>query len=481
MKTQKKNSPLLYASFAFTLAVVLLVSLLQPQSASAAVLWDKQSLEEVYNPTGQIYTYAPTVIQEGSTMHMWSCHNNESDIIRDHIYYTKIENGIVVDSRPVLAPGSAGAWDSFHVCDPSVVEGNFLYNGTNYSYALFYLGNDVNASYHNQIGVAFSNDLSGNWTRYPNPIITYPNDGYWGVGQPTATSIDGQGKLMLFYTQGDPSATAGYRVEMNLADMSSPIVGTPMQLTTAGLIGTDGANDWLNNFDIVYDPSRDRFYAIRDQHPFPSGQPNYITESIQLASIDGASIWGGGGTWRVEGNITPLLTGLPRNHNAGLMRTTFGTLPDSEEAVVYFTESQAAPTLSGLPEYTYNIWTITGTLSDNNLITETKIDSLSNKYFAVDRLTHELNMEHWSIYGKTLPKLKQTNIWTGYRIFDQKGFLLDAGTAYHNIVSTVQADRSFSLTIPKPSAAHSKVKLEIYFLNEKGKEITSKSSWINVN
>ncbi|MEF2246263.1 hypothetical protein [Paenibacillus sp. IITD108] len=478
MRIKKKNSRWLYASCAFMLAIVLLIGLMQPQSASAAVLWDKQSLEEVYNPTGQIYTYAPTVIQEGDTTHMWSCHNNESGIIRDHIYYTKIENNTVVESRSVLAPGPAGTWDSFHVCDPSVVEGKFLYNGTSYSYALFYLGNDVNASYHNQIGVAFSNDLSGDWTRYHDPIITYPNDGYWGVGQPSATSIDGQGRLMLFYTQGDPSATAGYRVELNLGDMSQPVIGTPMQLTTAGLIGTDGNNDWLNNFDIVYDPTRDRFYAIRDQHPFPSGQPNYITESIQLASIDGASIWGGGGAWRVEGNITPQLTDLPRNHNAGLVRTAFGTLPDQNEAVVYFTESQAAPNLTGLPEYTYNIWRITGALSDGNHIIENKINSLSNKYFTVDRLTHELNTQQLNIHGKAQAKLKHKNVWTGYRLFDQKGLLLDAGTAYYNIVD--DEDRSFTLTIPKPAAANYKVKLEVYFLTDKGKEITSKSSWINI-
>jgi hypothetical protein len=73
----------------------------------------------------------------------------------------------------VLRHSEPGCWDSFHVCDPSIVAGAFRYNGRRYSWALFYLGNDVDASRHNQVGVAFANDPAGPWTRMARPIITH--------------------------------------------------------------------------------------------------------------------------------------------------------------------------------------------------------------------------------------------------------------------------------------------------------------------
>lgn len=121
--------------------------------------------------------------------------------------------------------------------------------------------------------------------------------------------------------------------------VGGPVVGTKTPVTTAGLTGSDGAGDWLNDADFAYDPSRDRFYAVREQHPYPADEPNYIGSSVQVVSISGASIWNGGGTWNVEGAIAPALTGFARNHNAGIVRTEFGTLPDPAALGIVFTTS----------------------------------------------------------------------------------------------------------------------------------------------
>jgi hypothetical protein len=116
---------------------------------------------EVYNPTGRFYTYAPTVLSTGGVDRIWSCHNREDGFIRDHIYYTEVATGRVVRfSKPVLFPGPEGAWDSVNVCDPSILEGSFTYEGSTYRYALFYTGNDIFAINHCQVGVAFSTDLT---------------------------------------------------------------------------------------------------------------------------------------------------------------------------------------------------------------------------------------------------------------------------------------------------------------------------------
>ncbi|WP_163569813.1 glycoside hydrolase family protein [Fodinicola feengrottensis] len=112
-----------------------------------------------------------------------------------------------------MLAGSASGWDSFHVCDPSVIRVNAVYNGVNYQYAMFYLGNDVDASAHNQVGVAYANSLDGPWVRYPLPLITFSSSdtGQWGAGQPSATTIDpAQGTALLFWTEGYGS-TKTYR------------------------------------------------------------------------------------------------------------------------------------------------------------------------------------------------------------------------------------------------------------------------------
>ncbi|WP_155987809.1 hypothetical protein [Gorillibacterium massiliense] len=465
-------------SWCFAVLALVLLVLLPWQTATAAVLWDTGNLAKVYDPAGSRYAYAPAVIREGNTEHMWTCHNEEDGVIKDSIYYTRIENGVVAESHPVLQAGATGTWDSFHVCDPTVIAGKFLFQGTEYNYALFYLGNDLNMSAHNQIGVAFATELSGEWVKYPDPIVAYPNDGYWGVGQPSATSVDGQGRLLLFFTKGDAAATGGYRIDMNLRDMSDPVIGDAVPLTTNGLTDANGQPDWLNNFDITYDPSRDRFIAIRELHPYPSTQPNYISESLQIVSIDGGSVWGGGGTWKVEGVLGSPQTGFPRNHNGGLLRTVNGMLPDPTAVEAYFTDSDAAPNLSGRAEYTYDIWRIKGTLNDADIVTEKKLEHFKSSHFAVSSMTLNATSNQIGIQGmldlkKIKPWLNET-VWIGYRVYDAKGNLTDAGTAYRD---AADASGAFRISFPKPKGlAHDEGRLEVYLLNAKGKPIDSAAS-----
>jgi hypothetical protein len=341
----------------------------------AAVDWSENSIQEVFNPKGNVYAYAPSVIveqdaQTGSKIeHIWTCQNNESGIIKDHIYYTKLINGKVAENKLVLSPGPTGSWDSFHTCDPTVVGGKFAYHGVTYNYAMFYLGNNVDASKNNQIGVAFSNQLDGDtWVKYPEPIIAAPMDGSWGVGQPSVTAVN-EGHVLLFYTKGTSQLTGGFCMELDLNDMRDWKALSNKQLSNDGLINLDGSPDFLNNFDIAYDGTRDRFFAVREMHPYPSSNPSYISGSQQIVSIPAANVWGGGGTWTVEGIISPELTGHPRNHNAGIAKTVHGGLPNpsatpqADALKVIFTRSCAGESCEGQNSlWSYDLWEIQGKL-----------------------------------------------------------------------------------------------------------------------
>ena len=286
----------------------------------AQISLDSNSKAFVYHHTdgtgnSNYYSYAPSVIADGSMEYIYTCHNSQAGQIVDNIWLTEINtsNGQIAYDQAVLQP-TAGAWDSVHTCDPSVIKSNVSYNGRSYAYVMFYLGTDQSDNNHNQIGLALANAPEGPWTKFPSPVVTYnaslPNCytnqkfSCWGVGQPTVTSVDGNGRILLFWS----GAAGANRGDVNIGVLNdsgaNPVWNSSIATTSAGLTDLEGNADWLNNYDMAYDASRNRFYAVREQHDnsiaycSPSS-PTYICQNLQLVSIDGSSIWNG--RWFVAG------------------------------------------------------------------------------------------------------------------------------------------------------------------------------------
>lgn len=333
------------------------------------ITWDPDSVAEVYAPADGFYSYAPSVVRDGDTEWIWTCHNDEYRVIKDHIYMTKIVDGSVVESRSVLQASPAPSWDSYHVCDPSVVAGKFGYQGKKYTLAMFYLGNDLDASAHNQVGVAFANDPGGPWIKLSKPIVTFERTDQWGAGQPTAVMMPGSlSKVLLGYTQGDTS-TRAYVTEVDLKRAETFTTSRPVQLPTSGLTGTDGAVDYLNGFDLVYDERNRRFLTVREQHPYATDNPWWIGPAVQVDSIGARDLRDGRGSWMPVGDIDEALTGFTRNHNAGFARDWSGHLPDERTVTVVFTKScSSLPTVDDQDWsqatcdslYSYDLWSVDG-------------------------------------------------------------------------------------------------------------------------
>ncbi|MGI8905642.1 MAG: hypothetical protein ACR2IE_04025 [Candidatus Sumerlaeaceae bacterium] len=327
----------------------------------AAVEWDKESLKPVYNPEGEFYCYAPALIRENGQDIVLACQNARPGVIRDELILLRPGADGSATTRSILAGGAGSAWDSFHVCDPSVVSGSFGFRGDKYAHALFYLGNDADASINNQVGVAFSNTWEGPWHRLPNPLVASAPGGGWGVGQPSAV-YDGQGRLLLFYTKEIPW-TYGYVREIDLRDADEPRPGAEHPLPAGGVRTTSGRADYWNNFDVAYDSSRDRFLAIRERHPYPRDEPNHISDSLEILSIRAASLFKPDAAWQVEGRLSPAVTGHPRNHNACLERTARGALPTPGRIRVLFSTGCAGAGCRGKnPLWTYDLWEISGSV-----------------------------------------------------------------------------------------------------------------------
>ena len=381
LQTKRARTRLLVAAGAAVIALATTAGALQAGAGAGAggdrdaapkVTWDADSVAQVYAPADGFYAYAPSVVREGDTEWIWTCHNDEFRVIEDHIYLTKLVDGVVTESRSVLQASAAPAWDSFHTCDPSVVRGRFAYAGTTYRYAMFYLGNDLDASAHNQVGVAFATTPDGPWVKYPDPIVTSDRLDQWGAGQPTAISMSANsGRVLLGYTRGDTS-TRAYVVSLDLGRVERMKVAEPVLLPIAGLTGADGAPDYLNGFDLALDHTGKRLWAVREQHPYPIDNPWWIGPAVQVASIELRDALAGRGTWQPHGDVDEALTGFTRNHNAGLVRTWTGELPERDALEVVFTSScSSLPTVDD-PDwsqatcdslYSYDLWSVEASVS----------------------------------------------------------------------------------------------------------------------
>ena len=314
------------------------------------------------------YNYCPSVmIENGNTMHVWYCSNKVSGNVTDYVAYRKgtlTEDGkwTFSEKELVLAP-TPGTWDEVHVCDPTVIKGDFSYNGEQYSYLMAYLGcrtRDVTA---NEVGVAVAKAPNGPYVKIDNlnPIADYykeidahAGDGKdwrnaWGFGQPSLVSIDRAGKIMLFYTAGTPNETATVAEEWDLSDLNNPVRLSQTSLSNVGVTSATGQTDCINNADFAYDPATKRLICIKEDFPYPTdGNTNWITGSntllyVQLDSDETSAMnsitYGAKKTWIQFGAITEALTGYKRNHNCGLVTDEYGWVLSSTKIGVVYTSS----------------------------------------------------------------------------------------------------------------------------------------------
>lgn len=320
------------------------------------------------------YSYCPSVLkQDDGTVHMFFCGNPNNLIMVDNIYHIKINpDGTKTKAKSVLQPGIAGSWDDHHTCDPSVIAGEFKYDGMTYKYAMFFLSN-MYGVYYNEIGIAFSNDLDADsWVKYPTQIVkkTWSSPGdqivggtakAWGVGQPSAVSLNGKGKLLLTYTIGDIGGTRIVWSEADFSDMSNYTINPPKAIVQGGLKAIDTkSSDYTCNSDFAIDVKENKILMIRPVQPHPGNYPAYINSTLEINYMNLTDFMGNAGSWSTLYRITPEDTGYPRNHNAALLRDNYGIIENWENPVFYYTVSKAAPNVnpsgSEHAEWTYHIW-----------------------------------------------------------------------------------------------------------------------------
>lgn len=300
----------------------------QASSSQTAVFEDGQ--EGVYN-------YCPSVMVSNGSTGVFYCSNTDSYSVRDSIYYTdcrEINGSWYYSGKKRVLTSTSGSWDSQHVCDPSVIKGNFIYGGVQYQYLMAYLGCSSTDNQRNSIGLAFSNSLDSGWVKADslNPIIRYSYDEnhagsfQWGAGQPSLVSLDNNGKVALFYTEGTWNLTSEKVQVWDFINMDSPTLLYSGSVSNVGTVNQNGSQDFISNADFAW--SGNTLYMVCDTHPFGGSVLDCVptVSRVYAATISKEAVEAGGMesvTWSLVGEVSSSVTGRDKNHNCGVSRDSY--------------------------------------------------------------------------------------------------------------------------------------------------------------
>ena len=287
------------------------------------------------------YNYSPAVIDEGDKLKAWWC-SAVPDAATDNIWYQEYDKKTKQASnrKSVLQVGRPGSpdWDSFGVCHPSVIRGEWPNpGGEPFTYAMYYTSTNVSqgGGSNNSTGVVFSTDgitWSGQHDRHnPNIKQKVPNvRGTYGAGLPSAWSRGGS-KVTLFWIDttwersNNPASPDGYRSRALVAQSEDGIrFGPPTVVSQNG-----AAAYWKNDFAIDDSVSPPVVYSTQGLN-FRVGtgpEDKNETYNIGIYRIPMDELLAGGGVWEHLGFIDTNLTGLPLNLEPGIARTGEGNVP----------------------------------------------------------------------------------------------------------------------------------------------------------
>jgi hypothetical protein len=346
-----------------------------PEDSPYVPPYEFTSLKEVFGFYGENrYSYCPSIVKlDNGVTHLFFCGNPVDMIMVDNIYHVRINaDGTQTAAKSVLQPGKSGSWDDHHTCDPSIIAGDFSMKGSNYKYAMFFLSNKYGV-YYNEIGIAFSNDLEAdNWIKFSQQVVkkTWAADGdqiyggggkSWGVGQPSAISLNEKGQVLLTYTIGDISGTRIVWSQLDISNMDAFTPASPTKMIDEGLKQLDYLKkDYTCNSDFALDKEHGILLMVRPVQPNPSDYPAYLNGPLEVDYIPLDEFVSSTGKWKSLLRITPAMTKFPRNHNAGIERNMYGEITNWETPEIYYTVSRASPVVepngSKHAEWTYHIW-----------------------------------------------------------------------------------------------------------------------------
>lgn len=263
------------------------------------------------------YQYCPDSINDK----VYYCYGNTYNVHDTiHMFDTKSKKDYLV-----LAPLTT-SWDSYHVCDPEVIEGNFKYRGINYKYLMAYLGCDNGENKNNKIGLAVSTEGRG-WIRVGDKPLKLYNDetelGNWGMGQPSIIRTKDKNRYILFYTKENNNLTQ-FKEFYRFIDFSNldNLINEPNKyMSDEQAVGTNGLPQGRKIQNADFARCGEDVYMVCDdtkkfKHKYNGKSIKYPTPDTSLIykAVPGENDNFFKIEWKKVAKISPE-NGYERNHN----------------------------------------------------------------------------------------------------------------------------------------------------------------------
>ena len=328
----------------------------------------KHSSEETVGDDGEdyFYNYCPSIFIENNKEHIYYCTNNNRGTVIDHIGYrsAEMENNILIysDEDIVLSP-TADTWDQTHVCDPTVIKGEFKYNNEDYPYLMAYLGCVPLNCKLNETGIAVAKSPNGPWIKCNglkvdgetkiNPIVPYSDfhctETNWGTVQACLMSVDKKGRVLLFTTVSAPEGGFTDVREYDFSNINDYKLIRETKLFKDG--GTQYGTNWIGNAEYCFDSKNKKFIMSKPRGGYgKDGEyPDFIADTIDVYYVDASSYENPfdiffdearSEKWKYINSINKELSGYPRNHNNGMVTDEYQHLYREGKIGVAFTSSQ---------------------------------------------------------------------------------------------------------------------------------------------
>lgn len=223
---------------------------------------------------------------------------------------TKVDGKWVYGDKSIILKGEENSWDQ-RIYNPSILKGQYSYQGTTYQYLMAYNGNNNSNGTDNHIGLAVSNDVLSGWKRVGSqPIMRNPEvfEASYGFGSPSLVSYDQQGKGYLFYAVGEREVSFTAMKSFDFSNLDQMVLeGGYTSLPITGLTDkVEGAAIIMNaGFALSNDGAS--LMMVRDRLPQSANKPNQTSEvEIDKASL--AILSDVSQSWTVVDNITGMKT-----------------------------------------------------------------------------------------------------------------------------------------------------------------------------
>lgn len=322
------------------------------------------------------YNETPSVMQISDTeMYIYYTKNeviNTTDSDAIVVRYGELKNDKWEFNEPqTILQKSQTGWDSSHIYAPSVIKGDFKYNGKSYKYLMAYSGDNYqNERKESQIGLAVSNSPATEFIKIGKPIVTYDSTYYGlnttyiskGASEPSLVSFDKHAKVYLFYTMYTPGNDDIRFLEFDLQDDLKDLA---QKQGERGLyVHYNGLDDNLAipgvySGDWAWNDSDKSFYVVKEYYPTASTAP-YVAEGVQII-CGGLDVLYGIDTTRDDEDTDPKWTilnskinnfdtgiydnnermlGYLRVYSPAIIRDEYGWYRNNEKVEILYTSSQ---------------------------------------------------------------------------------------------------------------------------------------------